>query len=403
MAGNAPLTCSTLPRGIFDEHLPLSDVPALSDATHPAVGYDDFKRARRFPALDGLRAIAVMLVLTVHAGAHSDFVVWAKVIHGQMGVPIFFVLSGFLITTLLLREQESRGRVSLKAFYIRRVMRLAPLYYLVLCVYALLIFVPNLPEGLERKADMMRKLPLFVLYSSEYAAPGKFPVFGQAWSLGIEEKFYLAWPSLAFLLLSTNRRRLAAAVVLSVVFAAIAFAGVFELLFSQYYAELFVGCTVALALDDRRWFERLRFMGTRLGQTICFCLAILVQLLPILYFVRDTALYAVVAGMVIASSAVGEQSIWQRVLSSKVMTHIGQRSYAIYLIHVLMVHIVDRARIFQAFTPAAAFGAFAATLALSLVVAEGLYRCIEGPCIRLGHAWSSALQRPLPVPERAVG
>ena len=109
------------------------------------VDYDGFKQARRFQALDGIRAIAVLLVMTVHAGAHSDFLPW-EIVDGRGGVTMFFVLSGFLITTLLLREEEARGRVSLKAFYVRRVMRLAPLYYLVLGVYVVLILARVCPS-----------------------------------------------------------------------------------------------------------------------------------------------------------------------------------------------------------------------------------------------------------------
>jgi len=99
----------------------------------------------------------------------------------------------------------------------------------------------------------------------------------------------------------------------------------------------------------------------------------------------------------------GERSIWTAALNSKAMTYIGQRSYAVYLIHVLATHVVDKATstsIFAAHNAAAALGAYAATLGLSLVIAEGLYRFLEGPCIRLGHAWSAALQDGLPTARR---
>jgi peptidoglycan/LPS O-acetylase OafA/YrhL len=281
-------------------------------------------------------------------------------------------------------------------------MRLAPLYYLTICVYTLLVFAPNLPEALERRADMMRKIPFLVTYMSEYVPLTKYPVFGQAWSLGIEEKFYLAWPAFAFVLLSSNKSRIVAAIGLSIVLGASSFLGVFEV-FGKYYAELFVGCALALALNDRRSFERLAFLGTRVGQTIAFVVAILVQVLPVFAVVRSSALYGIVAGGIIASAAIGERSIWLTVLRSRVMVYIGQRSYALYLIHVLIVHVVVRARIFPAHTTPAALASFAVTLGLALVVAEGLYRLIEGPCIRRGHAWSSALQARRPVPEIAPG
>lgn len=364
------------------------------------VSYDDFKRARRFQALDGIRALAVMLVLSLHGGDHSDFRLWA-IIDGKMGVTIFFVLSGFLITTLLLREQESRGTVSLKAFYVRRVMRLAPLYYLVLCVYILLIFASNLPDTAERRADMLRNLPFFLTYMSEYATFGRFPVFGQAWSLGIEEKFYLAWPSLAFLILTTKRARITAAVILALVLSLFVQLGVFQWLFGLSYAALFIGCSLALLMNERRPFERVKLLGNRFGQTIVV-LVLLVLLLPPFGFARGSSLYAVASAAVIGSLVIGERSIWTKALNSRVMTYIGRRSYAVYLIHVLATHVVDRTRIFSAHTATAAIGAYLAILGLSLLGAEGLHRLIEGPCIRFGHAWSSRLQRALPVPGVAV-
>jgi len=365
----------------------------------PAIAFDDFKRAKRFPALDGIRAIAVMLVLTVHAGGHGDFRLW-DVIDGQMGVTIFFVLSGFLITTLLVREQEARGRVNLKAFYVRRIMRLAPLYYLVIAAYVVLIFASHLPEATQRRADMLRKLPLFVTYMSEYAAAGKYPVFGQAWSLGIEEKFYLAWPSLAFLLLARHRFRVTAAVALSVVLSLAALTDVSRLLFPECYASLFIGCALALILNERAGFERLKFLGNRSVQTVCVVAAVVAQLTLRFDFNRTAALYAVGTAVVIASMVIGERSVWTAFLGSKLMTYIGQRSYAIYLIHVLVTHVVDKIRFLAPHTTAAALGAYAATLGLSLAIAELLYRVVEGPCIRLGHAWSAALQDAAPRPRR---
>jgi peptidoglycan/LPS O-acetylase OafA/YrhL len=374
----------------------------MAAASTSTVDYGSFKRARRFPALDGLRAIAVMLVMSLHAGAHSDFPIWA-IVDGGKGVPIFFVLSGFLITTLLVREEEARGRVSLKAFYVRRIMRLTPLYYLVLCAYLLLIFASHTPEAMERRVEMMKKLPFFIFYMSEYATfHATVPVFGQAWSLGIEEKFYLAWPSLAFVLLARFRARLGAALGLAVILSAVAFAGVLEnVVFGKSYGALFVGCALALALNDRRGFARLRFLGQRSVQTVIFVLGAVFQLLPLFKDVRETPLYSLAAAIVIGSAAIGERSIWQKVLSSRAMTYIGQRSYAIYLIHVLCTHVVDKSAVFPLHTTVGSLGAFAATLGLSLVIAELLYRFIEGPCIRLGHEWSAAIQGALPAPAQA--
>src|SRR6516225_1632317 len=94
--------------------------------------YVDYQRRKYLPELDGLRAISVLLVVSVHL--HDFETVW-KWLAGWQGVTVFFVLSGYLITTLSLREEEQRGSLSLAAFYVRRSLRIFPLYYFVLAVY----------------------------------------------------------------------------------------------------------------------------------------------------------------------------------------------------------------------------------------------------------------------------
>ena len=91
--------------------------------------FERYKARKRIKELDGLRAIAVLLVVTVHM--HDK--VWTR-LNGGLGVVIFFVLSGYLITMLALREEEARGGLDFTAFYIRRTFRIFPLYYVVLAV-----------------------------------------------------------------------------------------------------------------------------------------------------------------------------------------------------------------------------------------------------------------------------
>jgi peptidoglycan/LPS O-acetylase OafA/YrhL len=88
-----------------------------------------------FPALDGLRALSILLVFFVHIHVSRPE------IRGWIGVHIFFVLSGFLITTLLLREREHYGRISLRGFYVRRFFRIVPIYFLVLAAYVPIVLL----------------------------------------------------------------------------------------------------------------------------------------------------------------------------------------------------------------------------------------------------------------------
>src|SRR3984957_16383808 len=183
----------------------------------------DYERRKYLPELDGLRAISVLLVVTVHL--HDFEAVW-KWLAGWQGVTVFFVLSGYLITTLSLREEGQGGAVSLAAFYVRRSLRIFPLYYLVLAAYCGLIF--GLGLNPEKKFLLSGAMPYYLLYFQEvpffYGLPGESGIvqhanipFYQSWSLGIEEKFYLVWSVLAFVLWRARavlRLRGSAAVVL---------------------------------------------------------------------------------------------------------------------------------------------------------------------------------------------
>lgn len=153
-----------------------------------ALTYTQYEAQRFFGPLDGLRAISVLMVVLHHMTEKS---VWYW-LNGFAGVEVFFVLSGFLITTICLREMNRGGerrQLSLKGFYTRRVYRIIPLYLLALAAYGVLTgfwgisgtwteFVDNLPYYLTLNGDLIKSEPPFAI----------------SWSLGVEEKFYVVWP-----------------------------------------------------------------------------------------------------------------------------------------------------------------------------------------------------------------
>lgn len=141
------------------------------------------------PALDGLRACAVALVIAYHAGVP---------VYGDLGVTGFFVLSGFLITWLLIREFRDTGTISMRNFYIRRTLRIFPAYY------AFLVFTVVVDAILGVPRSMLLTVAAFTYTTNYYFA--FHPHTGSlalTWSLAVEEQFYLLWPAFA-------RRRLAA-------------------------------------------------------------------------------------------------------------------------------------------------------------------------------------------------
>ncbi len=152
-----------------------------------------------FSELDGLRALSVLLVINVHLYDSQRNWWWVS---GYRGVTIFFVLSGYLITTLALREEGQQGCLSLAAFYVRRCFRIFPLYYVTLALYCLLIYGVSISPHLRE--PLWDALPYYLLYLQEIPfclwkiLSERDLVFAQSWTLGAEEKFYLLWPLLAF-------------------------------------------------------------------------------------------------------------------------------------------------------------------------------------------------------------
>ena len=141
------------------------------------------------PNLDGLRAFAIALVLFHHAPPVAAGPLRVLQENGRYGVSLFFVISGYLITTLLRREERARGAVRLARFYARRSLRLMPLYYVTLALYAVLVL------GLHRFSAHSRelfvaKLPSYLFYYSNVVAHATEGPFFFAWSLAAEEQFY---------------------------------------------------------------------------------------------------------------------------------------------------------------------------------------------------------------------
>jgi len=175
--------------------------PAEQRADHPTSAVAD----KRVPSLDGLRAISIGLVLLSHLAGTPGFPVTAKVGNilplGELGVRVFFVISGFLITNLLLEEWSRRGDINLARFYFRRTFRILPPYYVLIAAVAVgaALRLIQIAPG-----DLMHA----ITYTSNYH-PQRSWWIGHTWSLAVEEQFYLLWP--AVLLLAGRRAGFAVA------------------------------------------------------------------------------------------------------------------------------------------------------------------------------------------------
>ena len=162
--------------------------------------------------LDGLRGVAILMVLAFHLGLLPG---------GSLGVDVFFVLSGFLITTLLVEEWERRGAIRLRSFYLRRALRLLPAFIVLLFICGLSSFLlPTAKEAAVRQREVM----VAACYVANW--PGLhhtgMPLLGHTWSLSVEEQFYLVWPAILCLMLRLKlpRRRILLLVIAGILLSA---------------------------------------------------------------------------------------------------------------------------------------------------------------------------------------
>ena len=188
----APARHSSPPPGPYDAGIK----SAASDAAFGATARDREEAAARIPSLDGIRAISISLVLLSHLnGTHGFSLSHSAALEftdlGSFGVRVFFVISGFLITGLLLKEVEKTGSISLPRFYFRRTLRIFPAYYFFVLVVAIaaLFGVAEIKQG-----DLVAALT----YTMNYHWTNGWDL-GHAWSLAVEEQFYLLWPAALFL------------------------------------------------------------------------------------------------------------------------------------------------------------------------------------------------------------
>jgi len=345
------------------------------------------------PSLDGVRALAVSLVFLAHSGLE-------RIVPGGLGVTIFFVLSGFLITTLLRVEAERSGRIALGSFYLRRLLRLMPPLVIVLAAAALLSSL-GLIDGRFTPGGLLAAL----LYAGNYHAiandfQGVPAGIGVVWSLAIEEHYYLLYPPLVALLLRRTSLHRAAALlgVLCVVVlgwrSALALHGAsvnhLTMGTDTRVDAILVGCVLALWRNP--WLDELpRPMGSRGRVLVAACLGMLLLTLLVrdeLFRVtlRFSLQSVAIAGLLHAAVAHAGQWPW-RWLNARPLVYLGSISYTVYLSHHLILLGLARHE--------PAWGWFGLTLAgalLTLAVAEPMRRWVELPCAR----WRQRLHRPGP-------
>ena len=347
-------------------------------------------RLGRIPALDGMRAVAVLLVMVFHA-VGSDFS------GGRAGVDVFFVLSGFLITALLLEEREANGSISLRKFYMRRVLRLYPAL-IVAIVGALVLAAARIPIFDARSdalSETAKAAPFTLLYTINIvravgASGGGY--LGHAWSLAIEEQFYLLWPLMVIVLF---RRRgevaigwvaLGCAIASALSRTVLDLAGFrSEMLYNATFSHvdgIFLGCALAVLWRRRPELVR-RYSGPH------FSLAAVVIAAVVIGWGEHMneygfAVVVIATTVVLADIVSNRESSYSERLSHPAAVAIGRRSYGLYLYHwpiFLFLGIDTRPHVL-----ALGFGGSFAAAWIS-------YRWIEQPLLAKKGHWASDLVR----------
>ena len=175
--------------------------------------YERFTAQRRFAALDGLRCLAILAVIGHHALGPS-----VQAFSLGVGVDLSFAISGFIITTLLVREHRRTGSIDVRRFYLRRTLRIFPLYFAVLGGYVAIVLLTK--RGTTAGDDFIHHIPAFATYTSNWFVPldRSGPIFFYAWSLATQEQFYLLWaPALLLTLMPGRVGRAGALVVIAIV------------------------------------------------------------------------------------------------------------------------------------------------------------------------------------------
>ncbi|HLX44274.1 MAG TPA: acyltransferase [Bryobacteraceae bacterium] len=340
---------------------------------------------RTIPSLDGMRALSIGLVILSHCwssmppGVRKIPIVPAILSDGHLGVAVFFVISGYLITQLLLKELDGSGTISLKRFYFRRSLRIFPAFYVFMGVMAILWAAGIIPEH----------WPSFIAaatYTRAYYKDAQGYFIAHTWSLSIEEQFYLAWP---LLVLRLRRKRALYAALASIVLMPLGRFAMYWItpslrghegyMIQGWIDTLMIGCLLALLKGNPRWehwhrrylnawttaamaaiaFIVTPYIHSRLDGRIAGAYGLLV-----FYSVQPLCIGAVLLYVVENS-----RSLAGRVLNNGLLRHVGMVSYSLYL--------------WQQLFTAPELHLFPWGLLYLCVVAEASYWLIEQPALRL--------------------
>lgn len=367
-------------------HEPRDSGPAAGNPADAA--YLAYRGRRHFALLDGIRCLSVLAVVWHHTNPGFDWFPASKV--GYLGVDMFFVLSGFLIVTLLLRERSERGEFSLRDFYIRRALRILPLYYGILLALTLLFL--TVAASSPSREPFFDLLPYYLSHTSNWIT---LSVVGLAatWSLAAEEQFYLVWPACERLL---RGWRLAA--LLAVVIAANQLIN-FKLadpwirewiglghadlsILQATFTPIALGVAVAHLLHEPRFFRVISgVLGGRWAPVRTGLLLVAACSYPGDMSGLPRLTVQVLMAAFLVSCVLHDRPAMAWMLTNPVARRIGAVSYGIYLLHIFGMHVATKLQ--GAIPVRLPLEHFLVTGFITYAAAEASFWCWERPFLRL--------------------
>ncbi|HEU0015557.1 MAG TPA: acyltransferase [Longimicrobium sp.] len=349
--------------------------PRDTTALRAGEAHARFLGTKFFSTLDGLRALAIVFVVGHHAMGTEHWLFGYEV-----HFALFFGISGFLITTLLLRERSRYGGISLKRFYIRRALRIYPLYYAVLALYCLLVFLTE--RGTAAGAAFWDNLPAFATFTTNWFVPferGDRVIFYFAWSLAAQEQFYLVWPWIV-----SARRRwvpvafLAALLAADAAVAAALSAGWLEMgatgarIATSASAPILLGALLAYAAHHRATFAAAYGV---LGRA--YSLPVAFGVMAALYAVQAPEPWMTLAIVaVVGAGCIRPDPAMRWAFANRPLAWVGTISYGLYLMHMLSLNVARRLEL-------PAWPEYLLGLAIAIAAAAVSYRWFESPLLEL--------------------
>lgn len=351
-----------------------------------------------FPNLNGLRFLAATLVIVHHIEQYKHIFnipnLWSNPFiyqSGKLGVVLFFVLSGFLITYLLLNEKRNKGSISLKNFYVRRILKIWPLYFLIVALGFFIL--PNITLfDTPTESVFAKGFPLKSFISYMFMFPNLalsnfeiIPFASQAWSIGTEEQFYLIWPLIFIYLYSRSLQSMVAVILGYLALKYLFFflqPNIFGINILAFWNTFNIDCMAIggiVAYCQFYNFGILRFLKNDFVFISTILVTTILMALGIKFGSIHTDIYASLFVIIILNLACNPR--YSKLLEFEPINYLGTISYGIYMYH--SIAIVASIKILNMVGLNNNWTLYLLVFALTILICHLSYKYFEKPILKL--------------------